>query len=71
MTREELELHNKWAEIEERFVKAKLADRDSDEYRAAKAEMNDMRVYWRQIREAVAEQAEGVAAPEAIKAKKG
>lgn len=71
MTREELELETKWLEVEERFLKAKAAGRDSDEYRAAKQEMNDMRVYWRQIREAVFELEAGVATPAAIKAKKG
>lgn len=68
MTREELELHTKWLEVEERFIAAKLADRDSDEYRAAKAEMNDMRVYWRQIRECFAPE-DGVARPAPITAK--
>lgn len=67
MTREELELETKWLEVEERFIAAKLADRDSDEYRAAKQEMNDMRMFWRQIRECFAPDA-GVARPSTIRA---
>lgn len=67
MTREELELHTKWLEVEERFIAAKLADRNSDEYRAAKAEMNDLRVYWRQIRECFPPD-DGVARPAPIRA---
>lgn len=68
MTRDELELHTKYLEVEERFIAAKLAGRDSDEYRAAKAELNEMRAYWRGIRECFPPD-EGAARPAPIAAK--
>lgn len=71
MTREELELHAKWLDLKERYIAAKQADRDSDECKAAKAEMSAFRRYWREIREAFADEpgkGDAVAAPETIRA---
>jgi hypothetical protein len=48
----ELELRNEWAKARKAFVAAK-DNRGTAEYRKAKAQMSELRTYWRQIRDAV------------------
>jgi len=52
---DELKLRNDWAKVEAAFLDAKKKrDKDPDGYKAAKAEMHNMRAHWRGIRDAVA-----------------
>jgi len=71
MTDEEFEIEKQWREVRARYLAAKAAGRDTDEYREAKKAMGDLRAFWRGIRDVCTPGTEGVATPATIEATTG